>query len=141
MYVWSTWVYINLIEKRKQPAPASQIFSFCLFQNFTQVRFTQVPPSYYCIIFCSKSTTQSPWKSVRDCEIRLIRSYNSLRMPRFLRYFAILPTVQIVEYCLVRLVPTYFCRQQSTSDRLLKHIPHFPPVTRFEDLHDADACR
>lgn len=78
--------YINLIEKRKQPASASQIFSFCPFQNFTQVRFAQVPPSHYCVIFCSKSTTQSPWKFPRDCEIRLFRSYNSLRMPRFLRY-------------------------------------------------------
>lgn len=133
--------YINVIEKRKQPASASQIFSFCLFQNLTQVRFTQVPPSHYCIIFCSKSTTQSPWKSPRDCEIRLIRSYNSLRMPRFLRY---------LRYCQrFRVWSTAWCgwyrhifvasNQQPTD--YLNTSPTFPPVTRFEDLHDADACR
>lgn len=71
---------INLIEKRKQPASALQIFSFCLFQNFTQMRFAQVPPSITLLIvsyFAPKvRPLQSPWKFPRDCEIRLMCSYN-----------------------------------------------------------------
>lgn len=42
----------------------------------------------------------------------------------------------------MRLVSTYFRRQQSRADRILKHIPHFPPSQDLKpstmQMHAAD---